>query len=694
TDVSASPQALLREAYRFAVQQPEVREQVKIAENKLDKEVEKAAQKLNISSDRAATATVKEQLLELQGLWGYARAIVLAMRNTKNIWRWLLSIAFFLAVVVGLVWLLPRALGYDSINAALVRFIGALLAIVAAVTPFIPGVRSALRIIDGAIKSNQELIEQTRRDKEKELQQQHQELQQRATAAQQNVEKIKDEAEELKKQLDDLRSDRKMSNFIRQRQQSTDYTKYQGVIAKARSDFEQLSTLLAKEKERRYTKQEEARREKEQERAQGQTGKAGEGAQGQEAQAKENELLLPSIDRIILYIDDLDRCPENKVVEVLQAVHLLLAFPLFIVVVGVDPRWLLHSLRQHSNVFRDKTEDTDHSEEERTHWQSTPLNYLEKIFQIPFTLWPMESSGFAKMIDNLTAQPSKPERKKADPGKSPGAGTPAPEKPEAGSSAADAGDTSAPPVVGRTPAEDIGAADTNKPAQGTNTPVNTQPTPEHTQAAVEQNAGKPPAKSIDLHPEHLQIKPWEREFMKKLHKLIPSPRATKRFINVYRLIRASVDIDDEVVLKEFVGDEKQGEYRAVLLLLAILVGYPDQATEILRDLLEKKHTETWWEFINSFKERAEKREATPDRNDGVVDEDGPAPKGRSATKRSAARAQVVKRRAAKASDGKNNGAMTENGATANALSEADVERWEQLLEKLKILRPLIDDQSC
>jgi hypothetical protein len=46
------------------------------------------------------------------------------------------------------------------------------------------------------------------------------------------------------------------------------------------------------------------------------------------------------IDRIVLYIDDLDRCSTETVSQVLDAVHLLLALPLFAVVVGVDPRWL------------------------------------------------------------------------------------------------------------------------------------------------------------------------------------------------------------------------------------------------------------------------------------------------------------------------------------------------------------------
>lgn len=38
----------------------------------------------------------------------------------------------------------------------------------------------------------------------------------------------------------------------------------------------------------------------------------------------------PPLQRIILYVDNLDRCPPEKVVDVLRAAHLLLALPLFI----------------------------------------------------------------------------------------------------------------------------------------------------------------------------------------------------------------------------------------------------------------------------------------------------------------------------------------------------------------------------
>jgi hypothetical protein len=54
----------------------------------------------------------------------------------------------------------------------------------------------------------------------------------------------------------------------------------------------------------------------------------------------------PVLERVVLYIDDLDRCPAAKVREVLQTVHLLLAFDLFACVVAVDPRWIIQCLAE------------------------------------------------------------------------------------------------------------------------------------------------------------------------------------------------------------------------------------------------------------------------------------------------------------------------------------------------------------
>ena len=127
---------------------------------------------------------------------------------------------------------------------------------------------------------------------------------------------------------------------------------------------------------------------------------------------------LPRIDRIVVYIDDLDRCPPDRVVQVLEAVQLLLAVSLFVVVVAVDPRWLLRSLNVH---YRELFETASHaSNSQEGSWASTPMQYLEKIFQIPFTLPPVDHTGYTTMIGALTAAAPRPDRSAPGPGGGPG----------------------------------------------------------------------------------------------------------------------------------------------------------------------------------------------------------------------------------------------------------------------------------
>ena len=120
---------------------------------------------------------------------------------------------------------------------------------------------------------------------------------------------------------------------------------------------------------------------------------------------------LPGIDRIVIFIDDLDRCPAAEVVRVLEAVNLLFGFELFVVVVAVDSRWLLRSLEgTFSEAF-----DTDDGP------APTPQNYLEKIIQIPFWLRPMEPAGFGRLLTTLAGEVdgyepiAKPARERARP---------------------------------------------------------------------------------------------------------------------------------------------------------------------------------------------------------------------------------------------------------------------------------------
>ena len=564
-EASLSPKKLIWEVVSFASQQPEVKEKADEAKRALDAELGKAAEQFNIPKAEATTPQVQSQLLELRDTGGRLRAIWLTLRRSKSGW---LMLAILLAALVSVAAIVLMMRFTASSTKLLTGFLGALMSVVAFLSPYYGAAKRGLNFIEGALKRNEELKEEAKSTKRASLERVHDEKQKKAVAAQQTLKDKSDEIAQKEAQLLKLSADGRMATFIRQRSQSTDYTKHLGVISRARDDFEQLSILLEKEKHNRV----------------------------------EQTALLPRIDRIILYIDDLDRCPEDKVVDVLQAVHLLLAFPLFIVVVGVDSRWLLHSLREHLKVFQNESPDTEEmSKEERTHWQSTPLNYLEKIFQIPFTLRPMNPHGFGKMVDDLAGQKDGSEAGSNGKGEARPAGT---KTEDAVLAAGTTPPAEASPVSQTSPA--------SQPSGGSVTPVTTVAGPAATQTQPQTStagAVKPAGEKrmIDPNPQYLKIEKWERDFMKRLFEMIPSPRAAKRFINIYRLLRASVPDEER---QYFIGNEKGGKHRAALLLLAILTGYPAQATEILRALLEEEHSEPWWTLIERFRERAEPRAAS------------------------------------------------------------------------------------
>ena len=76
--------------------------------------------------------------------------------------------------------------------------------------------------------------------------------------------------------------------------------------------------------------------------------------------------------RVVLVIDDLDRCPPERVVEVLEAAQLLVKTPLFVLVIAVDLRFVTRALeKQYSQVLERDGEPSG-------------LDYIEKIIQVPY----------------------------------------------------------------------------------------------------------------------------------------------------------------------------------------------------------------------------------------------------------------------------------------------------------------------
>ncbi|WP_460021720.1 P-loop NTPase fold protein [Kineosporia succinea] len=163
-------------------------------------------------------------------------------------------------------------------------------------------------------------------------------------------------AGELRRELEELSPGRRLYAFLAERAGSDDYRGSLGLISVIRRDLEKLSGLMS--------------------------------AWPQEHGGQERP-----IDRIVLYIDDLDRCAPAQVVAVLEAVHLLLALDLFVVVLGVDPQWLVRSLRTgHRALLGDQAPD----------------DYLKKIFNIPFVLPAVAPEGFRAMIEHLSGPSAVP----------------------------------------------------------------------------------------------------------------------------------------------------------------------------------------------------------------------------------------------------------------------------------------------
>ena len=84
----------------------------------------------------------------------------------------------------------------------------------------------------------------------------------------------------------------------------------------------------------------------------------------------------------------------------LEAVHLLLALDLFVVVVGVDPRWLLRSLREQYPGLLDAGVQAPVPGGDALS-DATTADYLEKIFNIPFVLPGFPAARLGELVRGM-----------------------------------------------------------------------------------------------------------------------------------------------------------------------------------------------------------------------------------------------------------------------------------------------------
>ncbi len=343
--------------------------------------------------------------------------------------------------------------------------------------------------------------------------------------------------QELAQSLDELRPERRLARFIEARARSADYRGQLGLVGLARKDFQELSEIFADT---------EALRKKIREHPD---------------QAEGLKKLGASIDRIMLFVDDLDRCQPDKVVDVLQAIHLLLAFPLFGVVVGVDQRCLKQSLRMRFEGLltppRRGASSDNHAHEGTPNVEevaATPLDYLEKIFHIPFHLPAMDKDGFATLVEGLT-EPIIPSVIWAT------------TSTRGGTDLAGGADESKSPVAGGVPSAQttlniVRSETTSSKEAGDQVP-----------SIVPEDASRGQTSVIGSVP----LTRWERDALKEYHSLVGTPRGTTRLLNTYRLVRAGVPA---LEWDSFRGDQGgKCEFRLALLILAVAAGQPAVARE-------------------------------------------------------------------------------------------------------------------
>lgn len=334
---------------------------------------------------------------------------------------------------------------------------------------------------------------------------------------------------DARKEMDDLRSGRKLLDFIEERQRDENYSKQLGLISWIRKDFSKLDELLRKQHEL------------------SEADKATYISNPYDVQLK--------IDRIILYIDDLDRCKEDIVVKVLEAIHLLLAFPLFVVVVGVDPRWLNNALSEkYKNLFGkhyDSPSDKKTVNENGTvlSGAATSYDYLEKIFQIPFSLRQMNTTNRKNLIEYLLRNEM---------------------------------ETEEPSGVG-------------KPSGIQN--VVAPPEPDNSIVFAQPGGGIPPdliidQKEVEEHRQRLTFLKEELECMQNISALFgQSPRTINRFINIYRIIKAHRRLKVN-------GEFSEDDFAPIMVILSVMIGRSELAQDFIDQLSKSDDELLFSEFLS------------------------------------------------------------------------------------------------
>lgn len=532
-------------------------------------ELENASSQLGLTSFTDNITELKKRIDEMKWLHGRFKAIWLALLNAPDRRK---RISCLIAIIVSIP--LIGEIASQLINhflhsdnaAKLAAMIGQATGLIVLLTAWLQRAlkwsSGALTRLEKAQKQTNDILQEARRKpgpEEEKLSQELAVLHEREATAKRSLEAFQERVKTTEKKLKEIEyctSGRCLADFIHERVRSSAYQSHLGIISTIRRDFHSLSELLTRASNIK-----------------------GDSASDSRTNVQETND-LPRIDRIVLYIDDLDRCPEDKVVEVLQAVHLLLYFKLFVVVIAVDSRWLLRSLQKQYFALQGGNHNTDMSLlDSKALMSTTPQNYLEKIIQIPFNLRTMGARELQRLVTSLSPHIED-------------------EEDTAHEQQRDTTKHEESPSISSQEQSPVASSTSQPPSGAAN-----HPAPSMDQALP------PPHDDIDLLPEALKITKRELTFIEKLSPMIPTPRAAKRLLNIYRLIRASVKSHE---LPGFLGkDGALAEYEAVLVLLALQIGFPLAVSGLFNRIVECDDSETWGWFVKKLPSRPQETMKSP-----------------------------------------------------------------------------------
>jgi formylglycine-generating enzyme required for sulfatase activity len=103
--------------------------------------------------------------------------------------------------------------------------------------------------------------------------------------------------------------------------------------------------------------------------------------------------------RLVVFIDDLDRCLPEKAIEVLEAIKLFLDAEQCVFVLGLDQEVIARGIEMKYKEFGAK-QDGDSAQQKFT---IEGVRYLEKIIQLPFQIPPVEQNDMGDFVHGLSA---------------------------------------------------------------------------------------------------------------------------------------------------------------------------------------------------------------------------------------------------------------------------------------------------